>query len=202
MQFSQPSCHCGRVFTTWSALMNHQHTCVKSKKHLSSTLDKAKLLLGSKWHRIEQEPSISKLASDTPAIQPMPNQVIVYSSTAIIKSILLILLFAFRYLLIQQMKINPWQQDDSVDRIVGFLNDSKILYHFIQFGTRVWLWHIGPIWHDGSHHHQGLWPVTIIGFSALAPIGRQHLWHVLQFHCTILPYTSHTYLYIQKIKSL
>ena len=56
----------------------------------------------------------------------MPNQVIVYSSTAIIKSILSIPLFAFRYLLIQQMKMNPWQQDDSVDRIVGFLNDSKI----------------------------------------------------------------------------
>ena len=64
----------------------------------------------------------------TPAIQPMPNQVIVYSSTAIIKSILSIPLFAFRYLLIQQMKMNPWQQDDSIDRIVGFLNDSKISF--------------------------------------------------------------------------
>ena len=128
MQSSQPSCLCGRVFTTQSALTNHQHTCVKSKKRLSSTLDKAKLLLGSKRRRIEQEPSVSELPSDTPAIQPTPNQVIVYSSTAIIKSILLIPLFAFRYLLIQQMKTNPWQQDDSVDRIVGFLNDSEISF--------------------------------------------------------------------------
>ena len=128
MQSSQPSCLCGRVFTTQSALTNHQHTCVKSKKRLSSTLDKAKLLLGSKRRRIEQEPSVSELPSDTPAIQPIPNQVIVYSSTAIIKSILLIPLFAFRYLLIQQMKTNPWQQDDSVDRIVGFLNDSEISF--------------------------------------------------------------------------
>ena len=128
MQFSQPSCLCGRVFTTQSALTNHQHTCVKSKKHLSSTLDKVKLLLGSKQCRIEQEPSVSELPSDTPAIQPMSNQVIVYSATAIIKSILLIPLFAFRYLLIKQMKTNPWQQDNSIDRIIGFLGDSKISF--------------------------------------------------------------------------
>ena len=128
MQPSQPSCLCGRVFTTQSALTNHQRTCIKSKKCLSSTLDKAKLLLGSKQCRIEQEPSVSELPSDTPVIQPTPNQVIVNRSTAIIKSILLILLIAFRYLLIQQMKMNLWQQDSSIDRIASFLNDSEISF--------------------------------------------------------------------------
>ena len=128
MQSSLPSCLCGRVFTTQSALTNHQHTCTKSKKRLSSTLDKAKLLLGSKRRRIEQEPSVSELPSDTSTIQPTPNQVIVNRSTAIIKSILLILLFAFRYLLIQQTKMNLWQQDGSVDRIASFLNDSEISF--------------------------------------------------------------------------
>jgi len=36
-------CQCGRSFTQPSALVKHRRTCQKSKKHISSALDRAKL---------------------------------------------------------------------------------------------------------------------------------------------------------------
>lgn len=132
MQMLQPSCLCGRVFTQQSALTNHQRTCSKSKKRLSSTLDRAKTLLSSKRRRIEQVPSgLGEVLLDSPeSCSPLPtvsSQVIIYSD---LKSIIwLTLLLRLRlYHLNKQTKRNLWLQGNSADRIASFPCDSEIFF--------------------------------------------------------------------------
>ena len=76
---SEVVCPCGRTFLQASMLTNHQCTCSKCKKHLSSVLEKAKSLWNGKWRCLlstvtgaNSEDSVAAVKSPVPGLVPTP----------------------------------------------------------------------------------------------------------------------------------
>jgi hypothetical protein len=70
-------CLCGRAFSQQSAFSNHKRTCQKSKKRLSSALEKAKQLwTGKKRRRLDQDDTTVSLPSSSGLTHapPLPAQ--------------------------------------------------------------------------------------------------------------------------------